>query len=109
CHGVSGDGHGPTARWVHPHPRDFRQGLFKFASVDRLKLASDSPPRRDDLVRTLQQGIEGTAMPSFGLLEPAEIEDLVSYVIHLSIRGHAEFKTIKNGFQFDAEKNSLTS
>src|SRR5262249_43560814 len=26
CHGVSGDGRGPTARWINPHPRDYRQG-----------------------------------------------------------------------------------
>src|SRR5205814_267622 len=23
CHGLSGDGRGPTATWVNPHPRDY--------------------------------------------------------------------------------------
>ncbi len=34
CHGVTGDGRGPTGPWVNPHPRDYRQGLFKFISSD---------------------------------------------------------------------------
>ncbi|TMQ35336.1 MAG: cytochrome c, partial [Planctomycetota bacterium] len=32
CHGLSGDGRGATAPWVNPHPRDYRQGIFKFTS-----------------------------------------------------------------------------
>ncbi|HET6326488.1 MAG TPA: cytochrome c, partial [Planctomycetaceae bacterium] len=95
CHGVTGDGRGPTGRWVNPHPRDYRQGVFKFMSVDQT--AGPQPPRRDDLQRVLQQGIEGTAMPSFGVqLAPADLEDLVSYVIHLSLRGKVEFDVIKD-------------
>ena len=50
CHGVAGDGRGPTARWVNPHPRDYRQGLFKFVSVNQTK--GPQPPRRDDLLRS---------------------------------------------------------
>src|SRR5581483_2546602 len=33
CHGLTGDGRGPTAKWVNPHPRDYRPGVFKFLSV----------------------------------------------------------------------------
>src|SRR5262249_24554982 len=47
CHGISGDGRGPTGPWVSPHPRDYRQGIFKFMSTAERK------PRRDDLFRTL--------------------------------------------------------
>jgi mono/diheme cytochrome c family protein len=87
CHGLTGDGHGPTAPWVNPHPRDYRPGKFKFVSV----LTGDSAkPKRSDLLRTLRQGVEGTSMPSFGLLESEELESLVSYVIHLSMRGQVE-------------------
>ncbi|HWY85845.1 MAG TPA: cytochrome c [Gemmataceae bacterium] len=108
CHGVTGDGRGPTGRWVNPHPRDYRQGVFKFMSVDQT--AGPQPPRRDDLQRVLQQGVEGTAMPSFGVqLAPADLEDLVSYVIHLSLRGKVEFDVIKEGFDYDREKNTLTA
>ncbi|MCI0640011.1 MAG: cytochrome c [Gemmataceae bacterium] len=105
CHGVTGDGRGPTARWVNPHPRDYRQGLFKFMSVDQTTGAK--PPRRDDLFRILQQGVEATAMPSFVVLPAAELENLVSYVIHLSIRGKVEFNTLRNVFNYDAKKDSV--
>ena len=33
CHGISGDGAGPTARTLNPYPRDFRLGKFKFKST----------------------------------------------------------------------------
>jgi len=106
CHGVPGDGRGPTSRWVNPHPRDYRQGLFKFMSVDQTTGAK--PPRRDDLKRVIHQGVEGTAMPPFALLRDVDVERLVSYVTHLSIRGKVEFDTIRNAFDYDAEKNTLT-
>lgn len=48
-------------------------------------------------------------MPSFGLLESEELEFLVSYVIHLSIRGETEFKTIKEGFEYNSESNALVA
>src|SRR5262249_45481826 len=35
CHGLTGDGRGPTAPWVNPHPRDYRQGSFKFTSSEQ--------------------------------------------------------------------------
>jgi hypothetical protein len=92
CHGLSGDGRGPTGLWVNPHPRDYRQGIFKFTSSTQ----KNAKPRREDLKRVLMNGIEGTSMPSFTLLKPEEIEALVSYVIHLSIRGEAEFAVLKD-------------
>jgi mono/diheme cytochrome c family protein len=106
CHGVPGDGRGPTARWINPHPRDFRKGLFKFQSVDQT-VTSSRPPARADLLRTLRQGIEGTAMPTFNVLPEKELEALVSYVIHLSLRGKVEATIIEYYFEFDAEKNAL--
>src|SRR5687768_12420679 len=30
CHGISGDGAGPTAGFLNPYPRDYRNGVFKF-------------------------------------------------------------------------------
>lgn len=93
CHGISGDGRGPTGPWVNPSPRDYRQGLFKFIST--AVSVSDRKPRRTDLRRTLERGIEGTSMPSFGLLPEEEKEALISYVIHLSLRGEVERYTIE--------------
>lgn len=85
CHGVTGDGAGPTAAFLNPHPRDYRQGIFKFKSTEfRAK------PTTADLKRTLQDGIPGTAMPSFALLPNDQIEALVEYVKYLSIRGETE-------------------
>jgi mono/diheme cytochrome c family protein len=96
CHGVTGNGRGPTSRWVNPHPRDYRRGLFKFQSVNQVD--GLQKPSRADLMRTLEEGIEGTQMPSFALLGTHDLETMVSYVIHLSIRGEAEFTTIKRNF-----------
>jgi mono/diheme cytochrome c family protein len=93
CHGLPGDGRGPTAAWVHPHPRDYRSGLFKFISSDPEKNPRRKPLRAD-LMRVLTKGVEGTSMPSFGLLPADDLEDLISYVMHLSIRGQVELDTI---------------
>ena len=95
CHGVMGNGRGPTAPWVNPHPRDYRQGVFKFTSTSQGELGNNRKPRRADLLRTLREGIEGTSMPSFGLLAPDQLDDLASYVMHLSIRGQSEFLVMK--------------
>jgi mono/diheme cytochrome c family protein len=92
CHGLAGDGRGPTGPWVHPHPRDYRRGQFKFISTGPVR---DRKPRRADLLRILRQGIDGTSMPSFGLMPEYELEYLASYVIHLSLRGQVEFETMK--------------
>lgn len=93
CHGLSGDGRGATAPWVNPHPRDYRQGIFKFTSSSQDE--GRRKPRKEDLLRTLREGIEGTSMPSFRLLPEDNLEALASYVIHLSMRGEIEFQVIR--------------
>jgi mono/diheme cytochrome c family protein len=85
CHGISGDGHGPTAAILNPYPRDYRPGIFKFKGT-----YSAAQPTTDDLKRIVHQGIPGTAMPSFAILPPDEQEALVEYVKYLSIRGMTE-------------------
>lgn len=85
CHGITGDGKGPTAAALNPYPRDFRMGIFKFKSTPK-----GSKPTHEDLVKILQEGIPGTAMPSFRLLDKGEIDALVNYVKYLSIRGEVE-------------------
>jgi mono/diheme cytochrome c family protein len=100
CHGVPGNGQGPTAAWVNPHPRDYRRGIFKFTSSKQP--TGTRKPRREDLIRTLTQGIEGTSMPAFGgqsgtafgVLGREDLDRLVSYVIHLSLRGQTEWETL---------------
>jgi mono/diheme cytochrome c family protein len=93
CHGLNGDGRGPTGPWLNPHPRDYRRGQFKFISTN--VSVKNRKPRREDLLRTLRQGVEGTSMPSFGLQTDEELNQIVSYVIHLSIRGEVEFDTLQ--------------
>lgn len=85
CHGVSGDGNGPTAPYLNPKPRDYRRGEFKFTST-----AVGVKARRDDLLLILKNGIPGTSMPSFGLLKPEELTAIVEYIRWLSMRGEFE-------------------
>ena len=85
CHGISGDGMGPTAAFLNPYPRDYRPGKYKFKSTWR-----DARPARDDLTRVLHDGVPGSSMPSFALLPPAKVDALVEYVRYLSMRGETE-------------------
>ncbi|HEX4413608.1 MAG TPA: cytochrome c [Lacipirellulaceae bacterium] len=85
CHGISGDGRGPTAVILNPYPRDYRPGIFKFKST-----YTSAEPTTADLMKTLHEGIPGTAMPSFALLPPDEVAALVEYVKYLSMRGQME-------------------
>jgi mono/diheme cytochrome c family protein len=85
CHGVTGDGMGPTASFLSPYPRDFRLGRFKFKSSP-----TGTPPTKADLKLLLQNGVPGTSMPSFRVLDDEELDALVDYVIYLSVRGMVE-------------------
>lgn len=94
CHGISGDGRGPTALFLNPYPRDYRQGVYKFKST-----YTSARPTHDDLHRILVNGIPGTAMPSFSLLPEEELEALIEYVKYLSYRGQME--TALTNFAFN--------
>jgi mono/diheme cytochrome c family protein len=93
CHGLTGDGNGPGGKYLTPLPRDYRSGIFKFISTK--PNPAGVKPSRADLYRTIRNGLDGSAMPSFAHLKPEQIDDLVSYVIHLSIRGETEFQLLK--------------
>jgi len=96
CHGVTGDGLGPTAAFLNPYPRDYRPGVFKFKSTERA-----DKPTRDDLLRILHNGIPGTSMPSFALLSNIQIDALAEYVRYLSIRGETELGLMRAFFDLD--------
>lgn len=85
CHGVAGDGAGPTAQYLNPRPRDYRLGVFKFTET----LATERVTR-DDLWRVIKYGIPGTYMPSFLLLDDHETTAVVEYVRWLAMRGELE-------------------
>jgi len=85
CHGITGDGNGPTAAFLNPHPRDYRMGVFKFKSTPK-----GERPTHEDLQRILLNGVPGTAMPSFALLPKDQVDSLTHYVKYLAIRGQVE-------------------
>ena len=69
CHGASGAGDGPSAEFLSPRPRNFRDPAFW----------TDRPA--DALRAVVRDGKAGTAMPSFqGVLSDAEIDAVVAHV-----------------------------
>jgi mono/diheme cytochrome c family protein len=87
CHGVTGDGQGPAARFLDPPPRDYRLGKFKFTSTPR-----GSKPRRADLERIIRRGAKGTSMPSFRWMANDDVDAVLDYVMLLSSRGELEYR-----------------
>jgi cbb3-type cytochrome c oxidase subunit III len=80
CHGETGRGDGPASSELAPRPRDFSAGKYKIRSTD-----TGSVPTDQDLVRSVRQGLFGTAMPAWsGLLPEQDIADVVQYVKSLS-------------------------
>ncbi len=90
CHGTTGDGKGPAGAHLNPPPRDYRNGVFKFASTPR-----GSKPRRDDLRRILKYGAKGTSMPAFRFLPEEETEAVIDYVMVLASRGELELALLR--------------
>ncbi|MFX8817212.1 cytochrome c, partial [Acinetobacter baumannii] len=72
--------------------RDFRSGLFKFVTTPYSP--NDRRARREDIYRTLVQGLEGSSMPSFNVLPDEDLQAMTSYVIYLSLRGDVERGTL---------------
>src|SRR5438876_649488 len=64
CHGVKGDGNGPSAVFLDPRPRDFTRGIFKFRSTP----GKDSLPTDADLFINVTHGIWGTYIPTWQVL-----------------------------------------
>ena len=100
CHGITGDGAGPTSAFLNPYPRDYRRGLYKFKSTQRA-----AEPTTDDLMRTLTDGLQGSYMPSFKLLPEVDRRALVEYVKYLSMRGEMELTLLR--YLKDADKPDL--
>jgi mono/diheme cytochrome c family protein len=86
CHGATGKGDGGAAHLLTPRPRDFTSGKYKIRSTE-----SGSVPTDEDLVRTVTQGLSGTAMPAWQkLLSAEDITAVVGYVKTLSPRFSSE-------------------
>lgn len=89
CHGLTGNGRGPTSLHQSPYPRDFRQAVFKWKSTYRDALPTDA-----DLDHTIKYGLAGSSMPSFALLAEDERNTLRQYVQYLALRGQLERELI---------------
>jgi DMSO reductase family type II enzyme heme b subunit len=81
CHGVEGKGDGTASVYLNPKPRDFARGVFKFRSTQSGSLPTDA-----DLHRTLQNGMAGSAMPSWDRLTEKERNDAIAYIKTFSER-----------------------
>jgi mono/diheme cytochrome c family protein len=82
CHGVDGKGDGDAAALLSPRPRNFTDGLYKFRSTE-----SGSIPTDEDLIRTVQNGLHGTAMPDWApFLNGDSLRAVIDYVKSFSPR-----------------------
>ena len=76
CHGVEGGGDGPSADRLFTRPRNFIQGTFKIRTTDSGEL-----PMEADLIKTVKNGLPGSAMPAWGeFLAKDEIISVVNFV-----------------------------
>jgi cbb3-type cytochrome c oxidase subunit III len=82
CHGPNGQGDGPAAALLNPRPRNFTTGNYEIRTTE-----TGSVPTDDDLIRSVRQGLFGSAMPGWDkLLSDSDIRDVVDYIKTLSPR-----------------------
>jgi len=82
CHGEEGKGDGIAAPLLHPRPRDFSVGKFKFRTTEFGSIPTDA-----DLERTIREGAHATAMPAWaGFLRGDTLLAVVGYVKSFSPR-----------------------
>ena len=75
CHGNEGPRERPGLPYIYPRPRDFSAGFFKLTSTPQGSLPTD-----EDLLRTITNGMPGSAMPSWELLSESDRRDAAAYV-----------------------------
>ncbi|MFQ5748334.1 MAG: c-type cytochrome [Planctomycetota bacterium] len=75
CHGYRGNGQGPVSGLVHPKPRNFLAGTFKFRSTPTGEFPLDM-----DLVHTISDGLHGTVMPPFAAMDRRDMMAVISYI-----------------------------
>lgn len=92
CHGIEGEGDGPSADRLFTRPRNFIQGTFKIRTTDSGELPMDA-----NLIDTVKNGLPGSAMPAWGeFLKKAEILAVVQFV-----------KSLVQDREFDDEDEEL--
>jgi len=76
CHGDTGAGDGEAAAYMLPRPRDFTRGVYQVRST-----ASGELPTDADMLRIVEEGMPGTAMPEWkSRLSAKERSDVVAYI-----------------------------
>src|SRR5688572_14817104 len=76
CHGDNGTGDGEGARYMLPAPRDFTGAIYQIRST-----ASGNLPTDADLMRVIDEGLPGTAMPGWKEgLSDRERRDVLAYI-----------------------------
>jgi mono/diheme cytochrome c family protein len=86
CHGLTGRGDGEYAVHLHPRPRDFTSGRYKFRTTDTGSLPTD-----DDLIRSMTVGIHGTSMAAWkSYLSDEQVMALVRHLKTFSSRFSSE-------------------
>lgn len=94
CHGVTGNGRGPTAALLDPYPRDYRLGKFKFKSTP-----IGTKPTKADIAHLIEHGIQGSSMVVIPALTKADISALTEYVVYLAWRGEVERELLQEAGQ----------
>ena len=76
CHGETGAGDGPAASAMLPRPRNFTGAIYKIRST-----ASGQLPTDADLMRAIDDGLPGSAMPAWkGRLSDGERRNVMAYL-----------------------------
>src|SRR5882724_2577182 len=76
CHGDGGAGDGAAAAHMLPRPRNFTSGLYKIRTT-----ASGQLPTDADLLRAIDEGLPGSAMPGWKTrLSDAERRHVMAYI-----------------------------
>jgi mono/diheme cytochrome c family protein len=103
CHGESGNGSGPAARFFRNHPpRNFLRGEYKFRST----FVGASPTDRD-LFESIRNGV-GASMPAWRQLSDRQVWDLVAWLKSLSpMDEEPPVDMGESRVPFDAESVSL--
>jgi mono/diheme cytochrome c family protein len=84
CHGVTGEGDGPTGDGLARAPRDFRRQRFRFVSTE------NGVASLDDLARSIERGILPAGMPHGRDLTPTARRALAAYVLEIQRLGVQE-------------------
>jgi mono/diheme cytochrome c family protein len=93
CHGPNGEGDGPAAILMEPKPRAFvvydptpeeeKAGKLKIESPFGFVSSENGKPFKEDIAKTIRNGIPGTSMPSWSHFTDEQVDALADHVLGL--------------------------